>query len=63
MQSALLDDTTWIDMFELIRLSAANLDIEAWARQLADKARVQLELSSVVEAIEVWYIEIREPWS
>ncbi|KAG9122741.1 hypothetical protein FRC07_000745, partial [Ceratobasidium sp. 392] len=52
IKSALLNDTAWIDMFELIRLSPANIDLEVWAQQLVEKAPVKLDLRSVIEAIE-----------
>ncbi|QRV95141.1 Trafficking protein particle complex subunit 10, TRAPPC10 [Ceratobasidium sp. AG-Ba] len=52
IEATLLNETGWIDMLELIRLSDSSLDIETWAKQLVEKAPVKLELASVIEAIE-----------
>ncbi|KAG8739481.1 hypothetical protein FRC10_005577 [Ceratobasidium sp. 414] len=52
IKATLLNTTTWIDMFELIRLSPVNIDLEAWAQQLVEKAPVKLEVRSVVDALE-----------
>ncbi|KAG8779998.1 hypothetical protein FRC12_023598 [Ceratobasidium sp. 428] len=52
IKAALLEDATWIDMFELVRLSPANTDLGPWAQQLVEKAPVKLDARSVAEAIE-----------
>ncbi|QRW09373.1 Trafficking protein particle complex subunit 10, TRAPPC10 [Ceratobasidium sp. AG-Ba] len=52
IEATLLNETSWIDMLELIRLSDSSLDIETWAKQLVEKAPVKLDLASVIEAIE-----------
>ncbi|KAG8722315.1 hypothetical protein FRC08_004153 [Ceratobasidium sp. 394] len=52
IKADLLNATTWIDMFELIRLSPADIDLETWAQQLVEKAPVKLDVRSVVDALE-----------
>lgn len=52
IQNALLNNATWLEMFESIRHSAIG-DRIAWAERVVEHAPVKLDLNSVSTAIEV----------
>ncbi|KAH7339043.1 trafficking protein particle complex subunit 10 [Rhizoctonia solani] len=51
LENALLNDSRWINMLELLRQSPKS-DPETWAKHLVDNASIQLDFNSVLNAIK-----------
>jgi hypothetical protein len=52
-KNALLNDSHWLDMLELVRQSSNSTDLTTWAKQLVNHAPVKLDFDSVLSAIKV----------